>query len=147
MFNKINTIIMSLIKWNDEIYSVDLQQIDEHHKTLVGLINNLHESMLEGKGKDVMDGLLNELNKYTVYHFGAEEDLMVKHGYPEEDFKAHKKEHDSFKAKLEDLLEKYQNEERTISIETFKFLKEWLTNHIQKVDKKFAPFLKSKGVA
>ena len=129
---------MTLIKWNDDLYSVQIEAIDQHHKTLIGLINQLHEAMLAGRGKDIMDGILHELNDYTSYHFNAEEELMRKHSYPLNDYQFHKNEHDNFKVKLSELMEKYRNDERAISIDTFKFLKEWLLNHIQKVDNKIS---------
>ena len=36
------------ISWNDKI-SVGIQEIDEQHKRLVALINNLYDAMVEGK--------------------------------------------------------------------------------------------------
>ena len=44
---------MSLIQWSDE-YSVMVREMDDQHKTLVGMINDLHEAMKSGKGKDKM---------------------------------------------------------------------------------------------
>ncbi len=129
---------MPLIQWNNDLYSVKIESIDKHHQTLISLINQLHEAMREGNAKEIMDGILHELNDYTIYHFNAEEDLMRSHNYPMEEYTFHKEQHEEFKFKLSELVEKYQNEEILISIETSKFLKEWLVNHIQKVDKKIA---------
>jgi len=33
-----------------------------------------------------------------------------------------------------------------LSLDVMKFLREWLVNHIQVVDKKYGPVLKEKGV-
>ena len=34
-----------------------------------------------------------------------------------------------------------------MTVEVMNFLKDWLSNHIQTSDKKYGPFLNSKGVA
>lgn len=39
-----------LFQWSDE-FSVDIQEVDEQHKVLVGLLNELHAAILEHRGK------------------------------------------------------------------------------------------------
>ena len=73
---------MALIKWTSAL-SVAVPEIDLQHQKLVSLINQLHESMLSGKGREVLGGVLNELIDYTKRHFADEEELMRRHNYPE----------------------------------------------------------------
>lgn len=87
---------MPLITW-DEKYSVGIDEFDAHHKRLFSLINNLHEGILAGTGKEVLGKVLSELVNYTVYHFRAEESAFQKYGYQE--MKAHKVEHDDLTKK------------------------------------------------
>ncbi|MGB9912684.1 MAG: hemerythrin, partial [Candidatus Kapaibacteriota bacterium] len=44
---------MAFIEWNDN-YSVGVSIIDNQHKQLIRIINELHEGMGTGKGKDVL---------------------------------------------------------------------------------------------
>lgn len=65
----------------EQSLSVGISEIDGQHKQLINLINQLHEAMSSGKGKDVFGKTLDELVKYTVYHFGTEERYMQRFGY------------------------------------------------------------------
>ena len=44
---------MALITWNDTL-SVNVEEIDQQHRTLIAMINELNEAMKLGKGKDVL---------------------------------------------------------------------------------------------
>lgn len=135
---------MALITWTEN-FSVSVQSIDDQHKKLIGLVNDLYDAMRAGKARDVLGKVLAELIDYTVYHFGTEEKLFQKYAYP--DYKAHKKEHDDLTKTAVDLKEKFNNGNMMITIEVMNFLKDWLNNHILGTDKKYGPFLSSKGVA
>lgn len=41
---------MILVKW-DESFLVNVDEIDQQHQKLVGIVNNLAAAMYEGKGK------------------------------------------------------------------------------------------------
>lgn len=131
---------MALYDWNNTLYGVGITRFDDDHKKLLGFINKLHEAMLDGKGKDVLDGIYQELIDYTRYHFSAEEKQMLEANYPQ--YAEHKAMHVHLINQLAELQEKLKNGDRKISIETFGFLKDWLFGHIQVQDKKYAPFLK-----
>jgi len=134
---------MAFFAWSDG-YSVGIRDIDEQHKKLVTLVNQLYEAMQGGKASDVLGTILGELIRYTKYHFSAEEKLMETHAYPE--LAAHKQEHMDLTEKVIELENKFKAGKVTISLEVGKFLKEWLLRHIQGTDKKYGPYLNSKGV-
>lgn len=131
---------MSLIEWNNSLYSVKVDQFDNDHKKLVDIINDLHSAMLKGQGKEKLNEILAELQAYTQYHFDAEEKKMTEVNFP--GLQEHKKQHNELVVKLSELIQDYKNGKREVSIETFRFLKEWLFNHIQVVDKQYTPWLK-----
>ncbi len=131
---------MGLIEWDDALYSVEIKEFDEHHKKILHFINDLHKAMMEGRGKDVMSDIFVELSDYTHYHFQAEEREMLDKNYPE--YANHKQQHDMLMRQLIELINDYDNGRKEVSIETFRFLKEWLFNHIQVADKEYTPFLR-----
>lgn len=90
---------MAFMEWSDKLLT-GVREVDEQHKKLVALINELYDAMKQGKGKEVIDKALDELVKYAGYHFSTEETLMTKYGYPE--LASHKREHENFKAKIKD---------------------------------------------
>ena len=134
---------MAFIDWNQSL-SVGLNQIDTQHKKLIDLVNRLHGAMGQGQATQVLGATLKELVTYTRTHFSTEERLMSGHGYP--DFAAHKKEHDDLTGQVSQLLAEFESGKTMISIKVMNFLKNWLTKRIAGTDKKYAPFLKSKGV-
>lgn len=108
-------------------------KIDGDHQKLFDLINQLAAAMKAGEGKQACSAVINELTSYTKTHFSMEEALMSKHGYPQAT--AHKSEHDKFIKSIVDFKNKFEAGSGVVTIEILTFLRDWLTNHIQKTDK------------
>ena len=134
---------MALIEWNDSL-SVNVAEIDEQHKKLIGLINDLHAAMSAGKSNDMMGGILNELVEYTKYHFSSEEKYMDQFHYP--GTLVHKKEHEGFVNKALEFKGNFESGNASISVDLLNFLKDWLINHIQGTDKRYSNFFNEKGL-
>lgn len=125
---------MVLITWNSD-YSVGIKQIDEQHKQLIAMINQLHLSMMKGEGSKVLDTIVVAMLNYTKTHFSTEEIYMQRFNY--EGMEEHKKIHKEFIDKVADFEKKVSNGELGVSMEVMNFLKDWLLNHIQGTDKKY----------
>lgn len=134
---------MAFIPW-DEKYSVKIKSIDDQHKKLFGMVNELHDSMLHGKSKEVMGKVLAELVKYTASHFAVEEEYMKKFVYTGYD--AHKKEHDDLAKQATDVLNNFTSGKTVLSMAVMDFLKDWLYKHILKTDLLYVDHLIAKGV-
>jgi len=135
---------MPLMTWNDKM-SVGVALLDNDHKKLVGMLNQLFDAINSGQGKESLGHILDGLVDYTKIHFANEEKLFAQTGYPEA--VAHKKEHDTLTQQVLDVQKKYKaGATGTLSLEVMNFLKTWLVNHIQGNDKKYTPHLNSKGV-
>ena len=134
---------MSLIKW-DESLSVNVAEIDLQHKKLVAMINELHDAMKSGKGKDVMGNIISGLISYTATHFKAEEKYFTLYKYP--DTTAHMKEHAAFVKKVSDFQHDFEGGRLTVSIDTLYFLRDWLQGHIKGTDKKYSAFFNQNGL-
>ncbi|MEW6117819.1 MAG: bacteriohemerythrin [Nitrospirota bacterium] len=134
---------MALMTWSDAL-SVNIKEIDEQHKKLVGMINDLHDAMKVGKGTDVTGAILTGLVQYVATHFATEEKLMKAHSYPE--FLKHKTEHENLTKQALELQKQFGEGKPVLTVELMNFLKNWLTNHIQGTDKKYGPFLNGKGI-
>jgi hemerythrin-like metal-binding protein len=128
--------------WTKDL-ELGIPTIDEQHKKLVAMVNSLHRS-LERSDTASAGRVLQELIEYTGYHFGTEEKFFDQHGYPETD--AHKTIHKKLVDKVLAFKRKFDAGEEFLSQELLNFLKDWLINHIGFTDRKYAPFLQSKGV-
>lgn len=134
---------MAYLTW-DEKYSVGIREIDLQHKKLVEMINGLHDAMKEGKGKDVLARVLQELVNYAASHFATEEKYMTNFNYP--GYLAHKGEHEKFVKQVLDFKNDFDSGKAAMTLEVMNFLKDWLLNHISGTDKKYGPFFNEHGL-
>jgi hemerythrin len=135
---------MPLMMWNDRL-SVGVKVLDDDHKKLVGMINQLFDAIQSGHGKDSLGKILDGLIDYTKVHFAREEQFFVQTGYGAS--AAHKKEHDDLTRQVLDVQKKYNaGVTGTLSLEVMNFLKNWLLTHIQGSDQKYGPHLNGKGI-
>lgn len=118
---------MSEFTWQDS-YSVGVPELDDQHKVLIDLINQLET--IEQDGGDMRD-VMNKLDWYVKTHFALEEDMMETAGYA--DLADHAAEHWEFEA----WLKAAQSHMATagigndILVQTVRErLKHWLKNHI-----------------
>lgn len=131
------------ITWSD-LYKLGIDIVDAQHKKLVDLINKLHDAFTEGKAHEVTEDIIDEMLNYADYHFQMEETLFDKHNYPES--AEHKIVHNDFFEKANDYKARVLNGEKNVHYDLLKYLKEWLINHIQGEDVKYADYFRSKGI-
>ena len=72
---------MELFSWKND-YSVKVGSIDSDHQKLFDIINSLFTAMSKGEGRQVISGLVKELQSYTIYHFNREETFFRVTSYP-----------------------------------------------------------------
>lgn len=135
---------MAYIDWKDD-FSVNIKQFDNEHKNIVNMLNSLHEAMKLGKGRDSLAPLFDKSLNYAKEHFVNEEKLMQKSAYP--DFEAHRKEHLKFISCIDDFKKEVNTPQGVLlSSKVMNFLKDWLINHIGKMDKGYSKHMNSKGI-
>ncbi|WP_319582036.1 bacteriohemerythrin [uncultured Pseudodesulfovibrio sp.] len=132
-----------LVGWDDS-FILGIKKIDEQHHTLVDMVNNLYHAMQEGRGRDYLGELLEELKNYTVTHFGTEEDYFRQVGYAGAE--SHEKIHMELVQTVLDFEAKFKSGEATVTRELMIFLRDWLGNHIKKIDKGYVKTLHEAGI-
>jgi hemerythrin len=124
--------------------SVGVTVLDEDHKKLIGIINQLHFGIVAGHKREVLEAVLDHLVGYARYHFAHEEELLVKTGYL--DTLAHKMEHEKFMDRICSLQTRIKSAPVSmLDLELMSFLRNWLLTHIQGSDKKYGPRLNAHG--
>lgn len=134
---------MVLIKWTQNL-SVGINEIDLQHQKLIELINQLHDLMKSGQGKEALGVVLEDLIDYTKTHFGFEEDYFKKFDY--EHTKEHMLEHKKLTEKVLDFKKDFESGKVSVTIDVMNFLKDWLTNHIKGTDKKYSECFNRNGM-
>ncbi len=136
-----------MFQWKDS-YSCKVRQIDEQHKQLFKLGEDLNKIISNKDGEDRYDEIMNvlkELKEYTIYHFKFEEELLKIYDYPQ--LSMHKEEHRAFIEKIMELeTEDIDSEQRKVTIDILIFIANWIEKHIVKVDMQYSEFLNEKGI-
>ncbi len=136
---------MRNLEWNEGM-SVGVEAIDNDHKTLLSLINEVNEAINSSSTDAIVEDIFKRLEDYTKQHFAREELLMRQCRY--NDLEDHKKQHQRFINKIPELRNHLLNA-NTIDVasETGLFLLNWLMNHIIVEDMSYAKTVHDHGLA
>lgn len=132
---------MGFTEWSTQ-FSVHNPEMDEQHKAIFRLANELQEGISNRQNGDALGRIIQELLDYTERHFAEEEHLMRQHNYP--GYERHKMAHDQLTGQVLEFERKFHSGDGSFSAEMFQFLvSDWLVKHILGMDKLYAPYLQS----
>ncbi len=134
---------MALITWSPAI-SVNIDEIDSQHQKLIGLLNGLHDSMINRESEDIMHSTLIELAEYAIIHFETEEIYFEKYNYPHAE--SHILEHKYFVNKIDAFIKEYESQKALITIDLMRFVADWVVKHVKGTDKKYTKFFNENGL-
>lgn len=129
---------MPFAVWKD-CYSLGDELIDEQHKSLIAMLNDLAEA----ESEDVAEAAytcLSRMGNYAREHFRAEEALMREKGYP--DLAKHIAEHTEFINKVVEYQDAVFNKYVPFQ-DMLEFLNNWLVGHIITSDQKYMDYIRS----
>lgn len=114
------------IIWTED-FSVGVPSMDEQHKRLIEMINALVDT---SDSSAVFNAIIKMYN-YADEHFLAEEALMRRYRYAglDEQIRAHR----NFISKAKDLAARHSSQGDAHQ-EVYRYLSQWLTEHILKMD-------------
>lgn len=133
------------IPWKKE-YSVNIQAIDEQHKLLIQMINDLHRTIVKKSNPGTVCEVLERLMYYTRTHFEEEESLMRNADFP--GYEAHKARHAQFIGEVEVLQRRAkisQGSEQLVGMEMLFKLKDWLVDHIVVMDMDYSHHVQTRS--
>ena len=124
----------------DNSFSVGFDPIDDQHKVLVGMTNEMFQACEQGVIAADMAFLqiIQKALGYAETHFSDEEGYLREVNYPYLD--EQKEQHEDFVAEVQKSIEEFEagNIE---PVYLARYLKKWLLNHIAVYDKKYSPYL------
>jgi hemerythrin len=130
-------------RWTDKM-SVKLQEIDQQHKQLVDILNELYQAFMDKEHKEKIGSIIEKMSDYTRYHFTTEEKYFASFGFY--DMENHIKEHQDFKERVNEFVLKYYVHNSALTYDVMIFLKNWLRNHIMETDQKYIECFVKNGV-
>ena len=134
---------MPVIVWKDE-YSVGVDVLDQGHQKLIAMINELYLAMMKDRGQALVNTIIAEMIEYAKDHMTLEESYMHQANYL--GLLQHRREHEDFISKANDLKQRSEEGEFVLSFEVIQFLSDWLNDHILETDMKYVPTFKEKGI-
>ena len=127
------------IEWSEKL-SVGNKTIDNDHKKLFEIYNDLVDLIELNKSREEFAKILSEMTDYVLNHFKKEEIYMQEFSYPK--FLEHKQYHLDYNYKVAlynyDLLSNSPPDPKTI----IKFIEDWWINHILKADTEYENYRK-----
>ena len=141
MKNGISNDSQVLVEWHDR-YSVGIPKIDEQHKELLRLTNELYASCLKDNDEEAkvhFKSTIGAIVNYVSEHFGAEERLLQRINYP--GYAAHKQEHDNFVKKVLEQVKDFSEGRSFVPNNFVRYLKDWILGHIAMSDKLYSEYI------
>jgi hemerythrin-like metal-binding protein len=134
---------MALITWSGK-YSVGVKNLDDQHKEVINLLNELHAAMLKGQAQSVAGVLLPKIQRHAKEHFSTEERLMESTKFS--GLAEHRAEHQALVAKIDEFVARHKRGDSTVYLELLNFMRNWMTHHMQKVDQKYTGWMNEHGI-
>ncbi len=134
---------MPIVTWCDQ-YSINVVEIDNQHKRMIELVNELHSAVESCIDKEDLGMMLTNLTEFTRLHFSSEEALMKKHNYP--GLIWHQKEHRLLIQHLEQLVNAVSKGRKPTFYSDYDVSSDWALAHISEHDKNLGVFLNSKEI-
>jgi hemerythrin len=129
---------MALLSWSTQ-YAIGNELIDNEHQELFRRINDFHDHWIERREAQAIAVLLNQLIAYAEMHFQHEEAIMRDAGFPR--LEEHQAVHEAMVVTIFRLRQIFEQNNGRIEMETIKFVKSWLIEHIVRNDYLFRDFL------
>ncbi len=131
------------LEW-EEKYSVGVEEIDNQHKRMFVVINELLDAISTKSTEENLGHIIESLIQYKIFHFGTEEKYFKEFNYEETD--DHVKKHREFNEKLTEMKAKYPTYTVEFAFELIDFLEDWLIDHLMVVDQKYVKCFHEHGL-
>lgn len=132
------------VEWK-AIYAIDVKDIDDQHRYLFELGNQVYQLALEGNNVDhQIQRIIEQLEQYTLEHLEYEEALMATLNYP--DRAKHVQEHQRFRIQLKTIKQEMQEQSGIeAKMQLILFITDWIAKHIMLADQELGHFIHSQG--
>lgn len=131
---------MPYLPW-DASLSVNVPELDEQHRAFIGVLNDLHDVLMEGQLQEVFAArgrALAGIERYIDTHFRAEEEYLAGIGYPLLD--EHRRLHERFAAEVKGYRAALAAGDQLLNSELVKTMIRWVRDHLAGEDRKYARY-------
>jgi len=129
--------------WAEE-YSVGVEELDNQHKRMFTVINELLDAIDTNTTAEHLGNIIDSLIKYKIFHFSTEERYFKEYNY--DGAGEHMAKHKEFNDKLTVMKEKFPEYNTEFALELADFLEGWLIDHLMIIDKKYTDCFHAHGL-
>lgn len=122
---------MVLLEWKTE-YSVGIASMDDEHREMIDLINDVYEKLGSMPDADKIESCLEEIFNTISLHFALEERIMRDSGYSE--YEDHKDDHEELLDQIRDLMDGFATDPDEGSRQLKLHLSDWFGKHFASFD-------------
>lgn len=119
-----------LVTWSDDL-ATGVTDVDAHHRTLVGLLNELHETVHRRRGVAACRAAVEKLHRCVLSHLEVEAKLMHLAGHDADP--GSRDEYREVERLLDGMLARMDAENSHITFHCMHELKSWLLAHMRRV--------------
>jgi len=135
--------IVALLTWSKS-KSVGVRILDDQHRGMIRILNELHAAAIKGRVGEVAGPLLSQVSCMSREHFSTEEELMEQTGYP--GLAEHRAKHQALLTYAEEFLARHDGSDATSYVKLLDFLRDWLREHLRNEDKKYTVWMNEHGI-
>lgn len=132
-----------VFEWTDALLT-GVVEVDQQHRILVDTLIEARTLLNRETPGPQFERVSRDLLAYAIYHFAAEEKLMIRHGYAAAEPEAaahHLAQHRYFSERVVALRTDEHRGEPGAGPALLAFLESWLANHILTTDKALGQFI------
>ena len=122
---------MSLLSWQPE-YSVGIASMDDEHREMIELINDVYEKLGAAPDTGAIEGCLEEIFSTISMHFALEERIMRDNAYAE--YEDHKEDHEDLLDEIRDLMDEFLVDPNAGASLLERRLSDWFSQHFANFD-------------
>jgi hemerythrin-like metal-binding protein len=135
---------MPFLNWNDTL-GVGVKALDEDHKRMAALIDELHEGILSAQSNEILEDILSRLIDCTRSHFAREEKLLAEADYP--NVSVHKAQHDALAEwAIQTEIDFYRGTLTAPLLDVVNQMKDWFLAHMNGPDHLYGAHLNAMGI-
>lgn len=131
------------LAWSED-FSVKVKLLDEQHKVMVSIINELIESVNNQPNQEKINEIIARMTNYKHHHFDTEEKYFAEFNF--EGAAEHIVAHRNFNVQVEKLQKEYSGDIIAFTFNLLDFLEDWLIDHIQNMDHKYIKCFNEHGL-
>ncbi|MBK6656796.1 MAG: response regulator [Proteobacteria bacterium] len=133
-----SSVSFEIFQWSDK-YDTDIAIIDELHRTLVALLNQLIGHIAHQAGAPTLERVFVQLKDYALFHFQSEEEIWARYFQRDAWQLEHQQTHARFVEDLATLESTHQQlGVSEVIAKVSSYLTHWLAHHILESDKRLA---------